>query len=77
MQLKYSYYLPIYNQIICGMCFLQSFQPILCNYISFSCPAGLVHLDSATPTIIVYLQGSTHLFEDSNLPLQYFDGAPI
>lgn len=75
MQLKY--YLPIYSQIFCGTCFLRCFQPILCSYFSFSRPAGLMYLDSVTPAIIVCLQGSTHLFQDSNLSLQYFDGAPV
>jgi hypothetical protein len=75
MQLKY--YLPIYNKIFCETCFLQCFQPIMCSYFSFSCTAGLMHLDSVTPAIIGYLQGSTHLFQGSNLPLQYFDSAPI
>ena len=36
-----------------------------------------MHLHSVTPAIIVYLHDSTHLFQDSNLTLQYFDSAPI
>jgi hypothetical protein len=36
-----------------------------------------MHLDAVNPAVIGYLQNSTHLFQDSNLPLQYFDSAPI
>jgi len=57
--------------------FLQCFQPILCSYFSISGLAGLMHLDSVTPAITGYLQGSTHLFQDRNLTLQYLDSALI
>lgn len=75
--MRIKYYLPIYNQIFCGICLVQFPQPKLCTHVSLLCPARLTHLDSATPAIFRHLQGSPSLFLDSNLPRKYFDTAPI